>query len=94
MWSVWRSSVGVAIESVRMKCCTSSRYARRVRALFCFDSQISSSGMSASCASVETRPESLPIGAGGFVVSSIIDSPPVCSSFVPPNRFVISRIIT
>jgi hypothetical protein len=42
-------------DSVRMRCCTSSRYARRVRALFCLSSQICSSGMSERCWSVDTR---------------------------------------
>src|SRR6516164_2098147 len=40
LWSAWRSSADVVIPSVFMKCCTSSRYARRVRALFCFCSHI------------------------------------------------------
>src|ERR1700686_5455376 len=38
-WSTWRSSSWPVMASVAMKCRTSSRYARRVRALFCLASQ-------------------------------------------------------
>jgi hypothetical protein len=60
-----------------MKCWTSSRYARRVRALFCFCSQIVSSGMSASWSSVETWLRPVVIGTSKLVSSSIMSADPL-----------------
>jgi hypothetical protein len=55
-----------------MKCATSSRQARRVRALFCLASQMSSSGIRASWATVEMRLPPATIGTGKVLLSLII----------------------